>query len=133
MAEVVEKLKWKDLSSASATPSGSESGDVECDICSESKAKAVRSCLVCLASFCKIHLKPHFESSVFKKHKLVQACKQLQDKICSRHDKPVDFYCGTDRTVICALCMLDEHKGHKIVSLASERTEKQVSILWKKL
>ncbi|KAK2863887.1 hypothetical protein Q7C36_003041 [Tachysurus vachellii] len=128
MAEVVEKLKWKDLSGGSATCSGSESGDVECDICTESKAKAVRSCLVCLASFCKTHLKPHYESPVFKKHKLVQACKHLQEKICSRHDKLVDFYCRTDRTIICALCMLDKHKDHNTVSLASERTEKQKQI-----
>lgn len=126
MAEVVEQLKWKDLSSASATRSGSESGDVDCDICSENKAKAVRSCLVCLASFCKTHLKPHYESSAFKKHKLVPACKQLEENICSRHDKLVDFYCGTDQTIICALCMLDEHRGHHAVPLASERTEKQV-------
>ncbi|KAB5539712.1 hypothetical protein PHYPO_G00092220 [Pangasianodon hypophthalmus] len=128
MAEVVEKLKWKDLSGACPTRYSSESGDVECDICSESKEKAVRSCLVCMASFCKTHLKPHYESPVFKKHKLVQACKQLQDKICSRHDKLIDFYCRTDRTFICALCMTDEHKGHNTASVASERTEKQKQI-----
>lgn len=126
MAEVVEKLKWKDLSGASATCYRSGSGDVECDICSENKETAVRSCLVCLVSFCKTHLKPHYESPVFKKHKLVQACKQLEDKICARHEKLTDFYCRTDQTIICALCMLDAHKGHNTASVASERTEKQV-------
>lgn len=126
MAEVVEKLKSKDLTSASFPRYRSESGDVECDICSESKEKAVRSCLVCLASFCKTHLKPHYESPVFKKHKLVQACNQLEEKICSRHDRLKDFYCRTDQMIICALCMLDKHKDHNTASVASERTEKQV-------
>lgn len=126
MAEVVEQLKWKDLRSASPTHYSSDSGNVECDVCSESKEKAIKSCVVCLASFCKIHLKPHYESPVFQKHKLVQACKQLREKICSRHDKLIDFYCRTDQTIICALCMLNEHKGHNTASVASERTEKQV-------
>lgn len=126
MAEVVEKLKWKDLSSASSARYSSEAEDVECDICFESKEKAVGSCLVCLASFCETHLKPHYESPVFKKHKLVQVCKQLQEKICARHDKMIDVYCRTDQTIICALCMLDEHRGHNMTSIASERTERQV-------
>ncbi|KAI5090442.1 finTRIM family, member 14, partial [Silurus meridionalis] len=126
MAEVVEKLKLKDISGASATYYSSEWGVVECDICTGSREKAVKSCLVCLASFCKTHLVSHFESPVFKKHKLVQACKHLQDKVCARHDKLVDFYCRTDQKIICALCMLDDHKGHNATSVASERTEKQV-------
>ncbi|KAI5623563.1 E3 ubiquitin/ISG15 ligase TRIM25 [Silurus asotus] len=128
MAEVVEKLKLKDISGASATYYSSELGDVECDICTGSREKAVKSCLVCLASFCKTHLVSHFESPVFKKHKLVQACKHLQDKVCARHDKLVDFYCRTDQKIICALCMLDDHKGHNATSVASERTEKQKQI-----
>ncbi|KAL7888057.1 hypothetical protein AOLI_G00030310 [Acnodon oligacanthus] len=125
MAEVVDKLKRKDLKSPSPVQYSSESGDVECDICSESKGKAIKSCLVCLASFCETHLKPHYDSPAFKKHKLVQACRLLQEKVCSCHDKLIEIYCRTDQKFICSLCMLAGHKGHDTASLAEERTEKQ--------
>ncbi|XP_035380017.1 tripartite motif-containing protein 16-like isoform X2 [Electrophorus electricus] len=125
MAEVVEKLKRKELRSMSPTQHTLGLGDVECDICSESKDKAVRSCLVCLASFCETHLKPHYESPVFRKHKLVQPCQQLQDKVCAQHDKLIEIYCHTDRKFICSLCILDEHKGHYTASVMSERSKQQ--------
>lgn len=124
MAEVVDKIKRKDVRTAS--PVESNSGDVECDVCSESKDKAVQSCLVCLASFCEAHLKPHYESPALKKHKLVQACKHLQRKICPHHNKLTEVYCRTDQKFICTLCMLSGHKGHDVASVAAERTEKQV-------
>ncbi|KAL7882297.1 hypothetical protein AOLI_G00091460 [Acnodon oligacanthus] len=69
LAEVVENLKMMELHSAS--PAGP--GDVECDVCTGRKLKALRSCLVCLVSYCETHLQPHYQSPAFKKHKLVKA------------------------------------------------------------
>ncbi|XP_060753782.1 E3 ubiquitin/ISG15 ligase TRIM25-like [Neoarius graeffei] len=100
-------------------------GDVECDSCIGRKRKAIKSCLVCLASYCEAHLKPHYQSPAFKKHKLVEACAELQEKICSEHHKPMEIFCRTDQSFICYLCMTDEHKGHDTVSTKAERTEKQ--------
>ncbi|MCI4386200.1 hypothetical protein PGIGA_G00059530 [Pangasianodon gigas] len=125
LAEVVEKLKKTELEAASPAHCYAGPGDVECDFCTGRKHKAVKSCLVCLASYCEDHLQPHYQSPAFKKHKLVEACAELQEKICSQHHKLMEIYCRTDQSFICYQCMMDEHKGHNMVSPEEERTEKQ--------
>uniref|UniRef100_UPI0037E6FB56 E3 ubiquitin/ISG15 ligase TRIM25-like n=1 Tax=Semicossyphus pulcher TaxID=241346 RepID=UPI0037E6FB56 len=124
LAELAEKM------SEAGPPSPLEkdevnSGEVECDFCSVKKLKAVKSCLVCLASYCATHLQPHYESAAFKKHSLVEVSASIQDKICSKHNKLLEVYCRTDAQCICLLCVMDEHKGHDTVSAAAERKEKQ--------
>ncbi|XP_060743657.1 E3 ubiquitin/ISG15 ligase TRIM25-like [Tachysurus vachellii] len=125
LAEVVEKLKKTELQAASSAHCYAGPGDVECDLCTGRKHKAVKSCLVCLASFCEDHLKPHYQFPAFKKHKLVEACAELQEKICSEHDKLMEVYCRTDQSLICVLCTMKKHKGHDTVSTETERTKKQ--------
>ncbi|XP_060743671.1 tripartite motif-containing protein 16-like isoform X2 [Tachysurus vachellii] len=125
LTEVVEKLKKTELQAASSAHCYAGPGDVECDSCTGRKHKAVNSCLVCLASFCEDHLKPHYQSPAFKKHKLVEACAELQEKICSEHDKLMEIYCRIDQSFICLLCTMKKHKGHDTVSTETERTKKQ--------
>ncbi|XP_047676552.1 E3 ubiquitin/ISG15 ligase TRIM25-like [Tachysurus fulvidraco] len=125
LAEVVEKLKKTELQAASPAHCYTGPGDVECDSCTGRKHKAVKSCLVCQASYCEDHLKPHYQSPAFKKHKLVEACAELQEKTCSEHDKLMEIYCRTDQSFICYLCTMEEHKGHDTVSAKAERTKKQ--------
>ncbi|XP_061094186.1 tripartite motif-containing protein 16-like isoform X2 [Conger conger] len=125
LTEVVEELKKIGLQAIPPAHCYTGPGDVACDICTGRKHKASKSCLVCLASYCETHLKPHCESPAFKKHKLVKATGNLQEKICSHHDKLLEVYCHTDQQFICYLCTVDEHSGHATVSAAAERTEKQ--------
>uniref|UniRef100_A0A3B3RIY4 Uncharacterized protein n=1 Tax=Paramormyrops kingsleyae TaxID=1676925 RepID=A0A3B3RIY4_9TELE len=125
LAEVVEKLKKTGLHATTPADHHAGPGDVQCDVCTGRKHKAVKSCLVCLASYCETHLQPHYESPAFKKHKLTDATGRLQDKVCSHHDRPLEVYCRTDQQCICLLCVMDEHRGHDTVSAAAGRTEKQ--------
>ncbi|XP_060753842.1 E3 ubiquitin/ISG15 ligase TRIM25-like [Neoarius graeffei] len=125
LAEMMEKLKKTELQVASPVHCYAGPGDVECDSCIGRKRKATNSCLVCLASYCEDHLKPHNQSPAFKKHKLVEACAELQEKICSEHGKLIEIFCRTDQSFICYLCTMDEHKGHDTVSTKAERNEKQ--------
>ncbi|KAM9500122.1 E3 ubiquitin/ISG15 ligase TRIM25-like [Clarias gariepinus] len=127
LAEVVETLQKTILHAAPAASFSAGPEDVECDSCTERKHKAIKSCLVCLASFCETHLQPHYKSPAFKKHKLVEASRRLQEQICSQHDKLMEVFCRTDQQCICLLCTMDQHKGHDTVSAAAERVEKQVT------
>ncbi|XP_014032668.2 tripartite motif-containing protein 16 isoform X1 [Salmo salar] len=127
LAEVVEKLK-AGLQAAPPVLRYAGPGDMACDFCTGTrKQKALMSCLVCLVSYCETHLQPHYDIPGLKKHTLVKATAQLQEKICSHHDKLLEVYCRTDQKCICVLCM-DEHKGHDTLSVAAERTEKQTQL-----
>ncbi|MCJ8731214.1 hypothetical protein PDJAM_G00196820 [Pangasius djambal] len=129
LAEVVETLKKTGLQATRPAQCSAGPEDVECDSCTGRKSKAIKSCLVCLASFCETHLQPHYESPAFKKHKLVEASRRLQEQICSQHDKLLEVYCRTDQQCICMLCTLDKHRGHYAVSAAAGRAEKQKQLL----
>ncbi|XP_029525899.1 finTRIM family, member 83 [Oncorhynchus nerka] len=99
--------------------------DVGCDICIGKKHKAIKTCLMCLASYCERHLKPHYENPAFKRHKLVDEIGHLDRQICPQHQKGLELFCKTDQMCICVLCTVKEHKGHDMVSAEQERSEEQ--------
>lgn len=121
LTEVVEKMKKAKFGATSV-------GHVVvyCDFCTQTKHVAVKSCLVCLTSFCEAHLEPHLRLPALKKHTLIEVSSKLQEKICSQHDEVLKIYCCTDQRCICCLCMLDNHKDHETVSITSKRIEEQV-------
>ncbi|KAA0718699.1 Eukaryotic translation initiation factor 4 gamma 3 [Triplophysa tibetana] len=123
LAEVVEKLKNTKLQAHDQCYA--EPGDVKCDVCTGKKHKAVKSCLVCLYSYCRSHLEQHENLFKVKRHKVTDATERLQQMICSQHDKLLEFYCCTDQCCICYLCMAGKHKNHITVSAEEERIEEQ--------
>ncbi|XP_050958815.1 tripartite motif-containing protein 16 [Labeo rohita] len=121
LAEVVDKLKKTKL----PADCYAGAGDVECDVCTGRKYKAVKSCLVCLNSYCQTHLEQHESWFKGKRHNLTDATGRLQEMICHEHEKLLEVFCRTDQEFICMLCTMDEHKNHDNVSAAAQRTEKQ--------
>ncbi|XP_062373050.1 fibronectin-like [Sardina pilchardus] len=85
---------------------------VQCDVCQK---KAVKSCLTCIASFCESHVRQHYTAPALKRHKLTEATEALEQRLCQRHDKDLDLFCQTDSVPVCALCSVEEHKGHDMI------------------
>ncbi|XDV31259.1 hypothetical protein PO909_033988 [Leuciscus waleckii] len=119
LAELVEKLNKTNL----PADCYAGAGHVQCDVCTGRKHKAVKSCLLCLESYCQTHFERHEEYFSRKPHKVTDATGRLQEMIC--HDKLLEVFCHTDQKFICVLCLMEEHKNHDTVSAAAQRTEKQ--------
>ncbi|KAI7805833.1 E3 ubiquitin/ISG15 ligase TRIM25-like [Triplophysa rosa] len=127
LAELVEKMKRGAPRAVEANPvmSSAGSGDVDCDVCMENKLKAIKFCLVCVASYCETHIQTHYTSAALKRHKLVNASARLHEQICPQHDKPLELYCCQDQQLICMQCALINHQNHSMTSPAAKRQEIQ--------
>nr|XP_023957995.1 tripartite motif-containing protein 29 isoform X2 [Chrysemys picta bellii] len=102
--------------------------EVLCDSCIDNKQKAVKSCLVCQASFCELHLKPHLEGAAFRDHQLLDPIKDFEARKCPVHGKTMELFCQTDQMCICYLCMFQEHKNHTTVTVEVEKSGKEAEL-----
>ncbi|XP_057211480.1 tripartite motif-containing protein 16-like isoform X1 [Triplophysa rosa] len=121
VAEMVEKLKKTRLSGVCYAGAG----DVECDVCTGRKHKAIKSCLTCLKSYCQTHLERHEEFLSGNSHKIVTVTRKLKEMICPQHQKLLEVFCRTDQQCVCLMCLMDEHKNHDTVSAAAQRTHEE--------
>ncbi|XP_033985531.1 E3 ubiquitin-protein ligase TRIM39-like isoform X2 [Trematomus bernacchii] len=103
--------------------------NVPCDFCTGTKLKALKSCLVCLASYCETHLEPHLNVSGLKRHQLIDPVENLEDRMCPKHDKPLELFCKTDQTFVCLHCSALDHKMHEFVPLKYECEDKKVELV----
>ncbi|XP_072247766.1 E3 ubiquitin-protein ligase TRIM21-like [Leuresthes tenuis] len=117
---------FKKTGDGSGPPAGPQ--EVPCDVCSEVKCKAVKSCLVCLASYCDTHLQPHHTGHVLNWHKLIRPVASLQDRACKKHNKLKEFFCRTDQSCVCAACLTEDHLKHGVVSLEDELKERKTQL-----
>ncbi|XP_028460607.1 zinc finger protein RFP isoform X3 [Perca flavescens] len=115
-------------SSSSSEQQVSKPGEVPCDVCTGTKLKALKSCLVCLVSYCETHLEPHLTMSGLKRHQLIDPVENLEGRMCTKHDKPLELFCKTDQTCVCMLCTVLDHKMHDVVPLKEEYEGKKVEL-----
>lgn len=141
LAEAVEQLRKGALKSdvrdsirsargASSSSSRSRaklpSSAVSCDMCKGEQRAAVKSCLVCMSSYCEAHLKPHQTKKSLKQHELIAPTGNLAEKICTQHKYLQEFFCRQCKMFVCWLCTSNYHKDHECVSNRAERLERQV-------
>ncbi|KAM3623010.1 uncharacterized protein V6R79_005995 [Siganus canaliculatus] len=108
-------------------------GDVPCDFCPvESKLKAVKSCLVCLASFCELHILPHREVGTLRRHKLVAAVECLADRLCAQHRLGLEPAGGGSEADAaaewCGDCLLCEADQEEVHNVDAQRTRRQLQL-----
>ncbi|KAF3697744.1 E3 ubiquitin-protein ligase TRIM39 [Channa argus] len=98
--------------------------EVLCDVClGEGRPKAVKSCLVCLTSYCEEHLKSH--AGRFTKHKLMEPVANMADRMCPKHERLLELFCKKEQTCVCVLCTETDHRAHYTVPVEREWTEKR--------
>lgn len=130
LAEVVNKLKLSEVLAAPELYVGG-AGDVPCDFCpAEGKLRAAKSCLVCLASFCELHVAPHREVGTLRRHKLVAAVECLPERLCAQHRLGLEPAGGGSEADAagewsgdCLLCEADQEEAH---NADAQRTRRQV-------
>ncbi|XP_078098838.1 E3 ubiquitin-protein ligase TRIM21-like [Sander vitreus] len=103
-------------------------GEVLCDVCTGTKVKALKSCLVCLVSYCEAHLELHQKVTVMTRHKLIDPVENLESRMCKRHDRPLELFCKTDQMCVCQFCTESSHKLHLIVPLLEEYKGKKAEL-----
>ncbi|XP_069044928.1 E3 ubiquitin-protein ligase TRIM39-like isoform X2 [Lepisosteus oculatus] len=118
LAEITEQFKRTRVSSDEGLCA--KPGEVSCDSCTGRKLKAVKSCLVCLASYCETHIQPHYQGAAFRRHRLIEPVMSLEDRLCEKHERLLELFCRTDQTCVCVLCTETDHRTHSTVPLEQE-------------
>lgn len=126
LAEMVEKLKKTRV--PERTLAGPE--DVECDVCVRKKHKAVKSCLVCLASYCEVHFNIHEELHPGNTHKVTEARSNLKNRLCSSHQELKKFFCVTEERFVCSGGLQSYCNSHDTTTITNKRVCQQVRILF---
>ncbi|XP_010777192.1 tripartite motif-containing protein 29-like [Notothenia coriiceps] len=108
-----------------------QSEEVSCDFCQGNNIMAVKSCLVCQASYCEIHLTPHLRDPPLMKHRLTDPATFVTSNLCRTHNMILDMFCKRDQTPICVKCRERDHRNHEIVPI--EKESKRVRTQMKKM
>uniref|UniRef100_A0A8C5G120 Si:dkey-46i9.6 n=1 Tax=Gouania willdenowi TaxID=441366 RepID=A0A8C5G120_GOUWI len=120
------EAKGKREASGERPEAASPGGEVLCDVClGDGRPPAVKSCLVCLTSYCEEHLKSH--AARFTKHKLMEPVANMEDRMCPKHERLLELFCKKDQICVCVLCTETDHRAHYTVPVEREWMEKKVS------
>ncbi|CAL9694404.1 unnamed protein product [Knipowitschia caucasica] len=127
LRDMSNKIK---ASSSSLLQEEQKEQEISCDVCIEGHTQAVRSCLVCLASFCGPHLEPHCRVPTLRAHSLVPPVGALESRLCKRHQRLLELFCRREEECVCVLCAEAGHQGHLLVPVErrAEEVKEQVEL-----
>ncbi|XP_034542644.1 E3 ubiquitin-protein ligase TRIM21-like [Notolabrus celidotus] len=131
ISEIVAQFRQsakQEASSSSSKQQVSKPGEVPCDVCTGTKLKARKSCLVCLASYCETHLEPHLTMTGLKRHQLMDPVENLEGRMCEKHNNPLELFCKNDQMCVCMMCTILDHKTHDVVPLREGYEGKKVEL-----
>ncbi|XP_017287537.1 E3 ubiquitin-protein ligase TRIM39 isoform X3 [Kryptolebias marmoratus] len=121
LRDIVQQMKTQ-KKNANEKYSGA-AGEIACEVCIKPKLKAKKSCLMCPASYCSIHLESHYSSARFKGHKLVEPVENLDTRACLTHGRPLELYSRKQQRCICVQCMGEGEEG--VVTTENEWIKKK--------
>ncbi|XP_071379410.1 E3 ubiquitin/ISG15 ligase TRIM25-like [Centroberyx affinis] len=91
--------------------------EVFCDHCIDGGTPAVKTCLRCEVSLCARHLQRHQEKESFRSHSLVEPQNELGTRACVTHGRPLEYFCSSDMTSLCATCFIEgAHQNHDVLT-----------------
>ncbi|CAL1604780.1 unnamed protein product [Knipowitschia caucasica] len=129
LAEMVSQFRYKSQDEDTGIEAQSTApGEVLCDLCPKPRLRALKSCLVCLLSYCESHLQPHLTNPRLKRHHLIHPLPNLEEHICPEHQWPLELFCRDHSLLVCLKCTAEEHRDHQTVSL-KEQGEDQLATL----
>ena len=112
IASVAEKFKKPQQVDITGT------GNVLCNLCGENNTTpAIKSCLVCLLSYCATHLEPHQSIPALMRHRLILPVEDPESRICKNHHQPLEFVCSNDQKILCIDCLHRDHKNHNAIKV----------------
>ncbi|CAL9706455.1 unnamed protein product [Knipowitschia caucasica] len=103
-------------------------GEVDCDVCPEPRLRALKSCLLCLMSYCESHLQSHLTNPRLKRHQLIHPVPNLEEHICPEHQRPLEFFCRDHSHFMCVQCSYTEDTKHHTVLLKEQGEEQQATL-----
>ncbi|XP_026209181.1 E3 ubiquitin-protein ligase TRIM39-like isoform X2 [Anabas testudineus] len=123
--EMSEQIRAKRQNSIISMAGGKS---ICCDVCTSKQTKALKSCLMCLTSYCDSHLEPHLRVATLKTHKLIEPVAMLENRMCKRHQRLLELFCRSDQRCVCVLCTETDHRCHNIVPVERECQEKKAQM-----
>ncbi|XP_073490943.1 E3 ubiquitin-protein ligase TRIM39-like [Aquarana catesbeiana] len=95
---------------------------IYCTYCVHASVLAVKTCLMCEASLCDVHLSVHSKST---DHVLTEPTSSTESRKCPTHKEILKYYCCKDAKCICvSCCVFGDHRAHH-VELLKEASEKK--------
>ncbi|XP_061525728.1 E3 ubiquitin-protein ligase TRIM39-like isoform X1 [Phycodurus eques] len=126
--ELVDTFKRMTPGPSSSPPPGD--GEVACDVCAAAslRVRALKSCLVCLTSYCQAHLEAHRSVATLMTHKLIPPSADPRERLCGQHDKLLEMFCLDEQQCVCRFCTESQHKGHRVVHIDEESEKRKVQM-----